>query len=164
MKSIVQLIARCLLVTATIVGSAGCSDSSDEQGSEESFESALRSYDATLEQVSTSFVKTVDATYRLDAALRVDSTADVDAALDDLALGTSALLSATVAWERLEQSIQGTPLAEEGRITQPLIFIIGIGITIYGTYKFGQQMKEMSDELTEQRNRWGTAPFEQNKA
>lgn len=152
-RRIVQLIARSLFVAATIVGGAGCSDSSDEQGSEESFESALRSYDATLEQVSTSFVKTVDATYRLDAALRADSTADVDEALGDLALGTSALLSATVAWERLEQSIQGTPLAEEGRITQPLVFIIGIGITIYGTYKFGKQMKEMSDELTEQRKR-----------
>jgi hypothetical protein len=118
----------------------------------ESYRKALADYDQAVEEVVGGTVAIGDAVASLQTALAADDTPAVDASASGLSSGTNRLLEGLTTLEELENRLQGVgDVPPEGMITKKLVFIIGVGLAIYGTYTFGKKMKSLSDEMSKAR-------------
>jgi hypothetical protein len=134
----------------------GCtrSDTDDSDGGaadEAARLQAMRLYDDAVTIVQDEIDYTIGAVAAYEEAIFADDDVAVNIAIDDWTYSADSLIAALGHLEDLENTLQSRDAGSDGRIVQPLLFIIGAGATIYGIYKFARRMKDLSDAATERR-------------
>lgn len=140
------LARACTWSTVTVFALTVCS-CDDSSGSRET-QTPLRQYDGVMEELFNAMTDIAQSSSELKTHLEADR---MDLADQDIATHASAsdsLIAAARKLEVLEDQLQQIPSDQQGKLTQPLIMFIGAGLAIYSLYKFGQSMKEKSQELT----------------
>lgn len=93
---------------------------------------------------------------QLNTAIETDDaspekTEEVGGLVDQFSYDVEALMASIETLDQAEASIQEIAGAETGVTSIAVSAAIGIGLTIYGLYSFGSKMKELSDDMTEDR-------------
>lgn len=142
------------LVCGILYVPAACSSAEPNAGTQvdvTEYRAALSAYDGDVEATVTQLAALGNSLRTLQSALAADDTKTIDTAIDAQSKATDELLAALARVEDLERRLQGERPSAEGRITQPLVMVVGAGLVVYGVYKFGQKMKEYATELSAQR-------------
>ncbi len=148
-----------IFLSWTLLLPVGCfspdSDENDDNaaGSGDERTTAMKLYDDALFKVQNEIFYGIGAVAAMDDALFADDETALDDAIYELEYSADELIFALAHLEDLENTIQSRDAGSDGRIVQPLVFIIGAGAVILGLYKFGKKMKSLSKKATEARNR-----------
>ncbi|MGE5783212.1 MAG: hypothetical protein ACM3ZE_01420, partial [Myxococcales bacterium] len=116
------------------------------------FRAFMRLYDPALESVTTQMDR-VESTVRAYNTAVMSMNADAtDQAIDDMAAALDDLAAAVANWEYIETRLQSREPELEGRITQPLLFtVLGVGLAVYGTYSYVQELRQLNRDMSEAR-------------
>ena len=139
------------ILIAMICLFAHCSSNSESGVNVATYREAMGKYDTAVNTVISAITDLGESTAQFNTATTLDDMETADLYADRQSAAVDDLLTSLNKLETLENTLQGTDSKEEGMITQPLIFTLGVGLVIYGTYKFGQKMKSLSDKVSEER-------------
>ncbi|MCB9526252.1 MAG: hypothetical protein H6702_23140 [Myxococcales bacterium] len=108
---------------------------------------AQRAVDPAVGQTLTAVAAVGAAGLAFERAVADES--DVLGAAAGLEAAADGLAQAAVTLEAAEDGVAGSGPQAAGQITRPLAVVVGIGLVLYGTWKFAQRLKDLAHDARE---------------